>query len=181
MLIAMVMLTPCSANAQGDTPMPLAQAIVSDEKAQVTLTKVQINDRVARQLVDAGVECARNIEGGGHLAFFVLAPNGYIVHAHVMDGVVPIGVEAAHLKAKTALFARMTTRAVADRFPTVETRLFRTDLGREGGLAYFFAEGGFPIVLEGNLIGALGVGGGPVAWELECAVAAFNSLGLELP
>jgi uncharacterized protein GlcG (DUF336 family) len=75
----------------------------------------------------------------------------------------------------------MTTQAVADRFPTVETRLFRTDLGREGGLAYFFAAGGFPIVLEKNLIGALGVGGGPVAWEIECAAAAFKVLGIQPP
>ena len=111
--------------------MPLAKAVVSNEVASRTLFKYQINANVARQIVDACVEFANNQQGApGNYAIFVLAPNGDIVDAHVMDGVVPIGVETGLMKAKTALYARSPSSAVANRFPTVEGRLIRTDLGR---------------------------------------------------
>jgi uncharacterized protein GlcG (DUF336 family) len=91
-----------------------------------------------------------------------------------MDGVVPIGVETGLMKAKTALYARSTSRAVAERFATVEGRLIRTDLGREQGLSYYFVGGGVPIVIENQLIGAIGVGGGNM--DEPCAQAALTKV-----
>ena len=135
-VLAVACLVPAPATAQGTTPMPLAKAVVSNEVASRTLFKYQINANVARQIVDACVEFANKQQGGpGNYAIFIVAPNGDIVDAHVMDGVVPIGVETGLMKAKTALYARSPSRAVAERFPNVEGRLIRTDLGREGGLS----------------------------------------------
>ena len=100
---------------------------MSEEVAQRTLMKYQISSTLARQIVDACVDFARNQQGGpGNYAIFVLAPNGDILDAHVMDGVVPIGVETGLLKAKTALYARTPSSAVAPRFPTLEGRVIRT-------------------------------------------------------
>jgi uncharacterized protein GlcG (DUF336 family) len=174
-------LAPSFAAAQGSTPMPLAKAVVSNDVAARTLFKYQISSTVARQIVDACVEFARNQQGGpGNYAIFVLAPNGDIVDAHVMDGVVPIGVETGLMKARTALYARSTSRAVAERFPTVEGRLFRTDLGRDQGLSYYFVPGGVPIVLENQLIGAIGIGGGNM--DEPCAYHALGKvLGIQPP
>jgi len=179
--IAVAALAPPPAAAQGPTPMPLAKAVVSNEVAARTLFKYQISSPVARQIVDACVEFARNQQGGpGNYAIFVLAPNGDIVDAHVMDGVVPIGVETGLMKARTALYARSTSRAVAERFPTVEGRLFRTDLGRDQGLSYYFVPGGVPIVLENQLIGAIGIGGGNM--DEPCAYHALQKvLGIQPP
>jgi uncharacterized protein GlcG (DUF336 family) len=180
-IMAVAWLTPSPAAAQGSTMMPLAKAVVSNDVAARTLFKYQISANVARQVVDACVEFARNQQGGpGNYAIFVLAPNGDIVDAHVMDGVVPIGVETGLMKARTALYARSTSRAVADRFPTVEGRLFRTDLGREQGLSYYFVPGGVPIVLENQLIGAIGIGGGNM--DEPCAYYALGKvLGIQPP
>ncbi|MBI2189754.1 MAG: heme-binding protein [Acidobacteria bacterium] len=180
-VVAGAVLAPSTAAAQGNTPMPLAKAVVSNEVAARTLFKYQINATVARQLVDACVEFARNQQGGpGNYAIFVLAPNGDIVDAHVMDGVVPIGVETGLMKAKTALYARTPSRAVAERFATVEGRLIRTDLGRESGLSYYFVPGGVPIVLENQLIGAIGIGGGNM--DEPCAYSALQKvLGIQPP
>ena len=51
-----------------------------------TLVKAQITASVARQLVDACLEFARNQQGGpGTYAIYVLAPNGDIITA----GIVP--------------------------------------------------------------------------------------------
>lgn len=172
---------PSPAAAQGSAPMPLAKAVVSNEVAARTLFKYQVSSTVARQIVDACVEFARNQQGGpGNYAIFVLAPNGDIVDAHVMDGVVPIGVETGLMKAKTALYARTPSRAVAERFATVEGRLIRTDLGRDGGLSYYFVPGGVPIVLENQLIGAIGIGGGNM--DEPCAYYALGKvLGIKAP
>ena len=94
--------------------MPLSRATVSDDVAKRTLFKHQLNATLARDIVNACVEFARNQQGGpGNYAIFVLAPTGDIIDAHVMDGVVPIGVETGLMKAKTALYARTPSSAVA--------------------------------------------------------------------
>ena len=172
---------PANALAQGATAMPLSKATVADEVAKRTLFKNQLNSTLARDIVNACIEFARNQQGGpGNYAIFVLAPNGDIIDAHVMDGVVPIGVETGLLKAKTALYARTPSSAVAQRFSTVDGRLIRTDLGRDGGLAYYFVGGGLPIVVENQLIGAIGVGGGNM--DEACAHAALTKvLGPQQP
>jgi uncharacterized protein GlcG (DUF336 family) len=180
-LAFVAILTPAVAMAQGATPMPLAKAVVSNEVAARTLFKYQINSETARAIVDACVDFARTQpKGPGNYAIFILAPNGDIVDAHVMDGVVPIGVETGLMKAKTALYARSTSRSVAERFGTVEGRLIRTDLGRESGLSYYFVPGGVPIVLENQLIGAVGIGGGNM--DEPCAYHALTKvLGIQPP
>jgi len=161
--------------AQGGTPMPLDKATVSSEVAKRTLVKAQITATVARQIVDACLDFARAQQGGpGTYAIYVLAPNGDIVDAHVMDGVLPIGAETGLLKAKTALYARTPSSAVAQRFNNVDGRLIRLDLGKESGLAYYFVGGGLPIVVQDQLIGAIGVGGGNM--DEQCAYQALTKV-----
>ena len=174
-LFVIALSAPPIAWAQGTTALPIDKATVSKEVAQRTLMKNQISATVARQIVDACLEFARNQQGGpGNYAIFVLAPNGDIVDAHVMDGVLPIGVETGLLKAKTALYARTPSSAVAQRFSDVDDRVIRLDLGKESGLAYYFVGGGLPIVVENNLIGAIGVGGGNM--DEQCAYQALTKV-----
>ena len=161
--------------AQGSTPLPLDKATVSTEVAKRTLVRSQVSAQVARQIVDACLEFARNQQGGpGTYAIYVLAPNGDIVDAHVMDGVLPIGAETGLLKAKTALYARTPSSAVAQRFNNVDGRLIRLDLGKGSGLAYYFVGGGLPIVVQDQLIGAIGVGGGNM--DEQCAYQALTKV-----
>src|SRR5262245_16826753 len=161
--------------AQAQAPMTLDKATVSADVAKRTLMKTQITASVARQLVDACLDFARNQQGGpGTYAIFVLSPTGDIVDAHVMDGVLPIGVETGLLKAKTALYARTPSSAVAQRFSTVDGRIIRLDLGKAEGLAYYFVGGGLPIVVQDQLIGAIGVGGGNM--DEQCAYQALTKV-----
>lgn len=170
-----------ASSTYAQTPMPLARAVVSDEVAGRTLMKMQINATVARQLVDACLDFAKTQPNGpGTYAIFVLTPTGDIVDAHVMDGVLPIGVETGLMKAQTALYARTPSSEVAQRFPTLEGRAIRMDLGREKGLSYYFVGGGLPIVVENQLIGAIGVGGGNM--DEMCAYTALTKvLGPQKP
>jgi len=178
-MIAVALAIASTAYAQ--TPMPLSRAVVSDEVAGRTLMKMQINATVARQLVDACLDFAKTQPNGpGTYAIFVLAPTGDIIDAHVMDGVLPIGVETGLMKAQTALYARTPSSEVASRFPTLEGRAIRMDLGREKGLSYYFVGGGLPIVIENQLIGAMGVGGGNM--DEMCAYTALTKvLGPQKP
>ena len=158
--------------AQGASPVPIEKVILSGDAAKRTLTKAQINAATARAIVDACVEFGR--ASNASYSVFVLAPSGEIVDAHVMDGQLPIGVETAMLKAKTALYARTPSSAVAQRFNTVDGRVIRLDLGKDSGLAYYFVGGGLPIVVDDQLIGAIGVGGGNM--DEQCAHQALTKV-----
>jgi hypothetical protein len=63
---------------------------------------------------------------------------------------------------------------VAQRFSTVDSRVIRLDLGKEQGLAYYFVSGGLPIVVDNQLIGAVGVGGGNA--DEMCAYQALTKV-----
>ena len=174
-ILATAAITVLTANAWAQTPLSLDKATVSADVAKRTLVKTQVSAAVARQLVDACLDFARNQQGApGTYAIYVLAANGDIVDAHVMDGVLPIGAETGLLKAKTALYARTPSSVVAQRFSTVDARVIRLDLGKEKGLAYYFVGGGLPIVVEDQLIGAIGVGGGNM--DEQCAYQALTKV-----
>jgi uncharacterized protein GlcG (DUF336 family) len=171
---AIVALVPGSAWAQGATPAPLAKVVVSDTVAQRTLMKMVINADAARAIVDSCVNWTKQQPGNVSIAIFVLSPTGQVIDSHQMDGVLPIGAETGLMKAKTALYARGSSASVAQRFTDVDGRLIRLDLGKEQGLSYYFVGGGLPIVVDNNLIGAVGVGGGNA--DEMCAYQALQQV-----
>src|SRR5215469_12242205 len=157
--------------AQGSTPAPFNKVTVSEEVAKRTLMKAVINADTARSIVDACVEWQKAQPGNVTIAIFVLSPTGQIIDSHQMDGVLPIGAETGLMKAKTVLYARSSSAVVANRFKDVDGRLIRLDLGKAEGLSYYFVPGGLPIVVDNQLIGAVGVGGGNA--DEECAYNAM--------
>lgn len=157
--------------AQGSTPAPFNKVTVSDDVAKRTLMKAVINADTARAIVDACVDWQKAQPGNVTIAIFVLSPTGQVIDSHQMDGVLPIGAETGLMKAKTALYARASSASVASRFNTVDGRLIRLDLGKEEGLSYYFVGGGLPIVVDNQLIGAVGVGGGNA--DEQCAYQAL--------
>jgi uncharacterized protein GlcG (DUF336 family) len=160
--------------AQGATPAPFSKVTVSDDVAKRTLMKAVINGDTARAIVNACVDWQKAQPGNVSIVIYVLSPTGQIIDSHAMDGVLPIGAETGLMKAKTALYARMPSALVAQRFNTVDGRLIRLDLGKEEGLSYYFVSGGLPIVVENQLIGAVGVGGGNA--DEMCAYQALTKV-----
>lgn len=169
---AAVALAAADAFAQGATAAPFEKVTLAGEAAKRTLTKAEINADTAKAIAEACVEFAKT--KNQTVTVFILSPTGDIVHAHRMDGQLPIGIETAHLKAKTVLYARSSSGAVAQRFNNVEGRLIRLDLGEASGLAYYFVPGGLPIVVDGQLIGSIGVGGANM--DEECAHQALTKV-----
>jgi glc operon protein GlcG len=172
LVAAASMLVTANAQAQGAVAATLDKVTVSTDAAKRTLTKMQLNAEAARAIVDACVQFGK--ASNTSYSVFVLAPNGDIIDAHIMDGQLPIGVETALLKAKTALYARTPSSAVAQRFNTMDQRVIRLQLGQSSGLAYYFVGGGLPIVVQDQLIGAIGVGGGNM--DEMCAYTALTKV-----
>lgn len=172
--VAAPAMVPGNAWAQGATAAPLARVTVSTDVAKRTLMKNVINADAARAIVDSCVAWTKAQPGNVSIAIFVLSPTGQIIDSHQMDGVLPIGAETGLMKAQTALYARSSSAAVAQRFNNVDGRLIRLDLGKEQGLSYYFVGGGLPIVVEDNLIGAVGVGGGNA--DEACAHQAMEKV-----
>src|ERR1700733_4787288 len=162
------------ARAQGSTPAPFSKVTVSDDVAKRTLMKAVINADTARAIVNACIEWQKAQPGNVSVVVYVLSPTGEIIDSHAMDGVLPIGAETGLMKAKTALYSRGPSALVAQRFNTVDGRLIRLDLGKAEGLSYYFVPGGLPIVVENQLIGAVGVGGGNA--DEQCAYQALTKV-----
>jgi glc operon protein GlcG len=173
-VVAAAALACGNAWAQGATPAPFAKVTVSDDVAKRTLMKAVINSDTARAIVDACVEWQKAQPGNVTVVIFVLSPTGEIIDSHQMDGVLPIGAETALMKAQTALYARGSSASVAQRFNTVDGRLIRLTLGEKQGLSYYFVGGGLPIVVDNQLIGAVGVGGGNA--DEMCAYQALTKV-----
>jgi uncharacterized protein GlcG (DUF336 family) len=91
---------------------------------------------------------------GGSATIVILDPYGRLVHEHRMDGQSYINQKAAEKKAMTALLTREPSHVLTNRaFDDVST-LIRMD---QFGLNV--QEGGLPIIVNDQLIGAIGVGG----------------------
>ena len=142
--------------------LPIALAILNALK-----TTTEINAETAERIVNACVDYARAHNSGATV--FVLSPSGDIVHSHRMDGQTPNNIDSAYRKAKTALYMRASTREALNRWNTLEAQLVRADIG------LYLNPGGLPIIVNDQLIGAVGVGGASVGDE-QCAYEALTKV-----
>jgi len=104
------------------------------------------------------------------MSFYVLDNAGEFVHMERMDGQATISQRAALQKAQTALKMRQPTSIVGAQLKN-----------NPAGLARFFVNfdlfevpGGIPIVVDGQMIGAVGVGGYPTGNE-ACAIEGLKA------
>ena len=93
---------------------------------------------------------------------------GHLLAMARMDGAKPLSVLSAHAKAKTAASARAPTGGIpAD----AEIKL---SLAQD--LNFTNLRGGFPVVVDGKCIGAIGVGNGTGDQDVDVAKAGLAAL-----
>ena len=98
----------------------------------------------------------------------VLDAHGDILDLHRMDGAHLQAFRTAPLKAKTALFNRLPTQAVAERVAQGNAApIWLGDFPQRGGL---------PVMIEGKAMGAIGVGGGRDNQDEDCAQAGIDAV-----
>jgi glc operon protein GlcG len=112
---------------------------------------------VAKALEMKQPQCISITDDGGHLLAFVR-----------MDGAKVLSIDSSLKKAMTAASSRVPT---GQAHASVETKLALATRGKLTNLL-----GGVPIVVEGHVIGAIGVGSGTGEQDLEVAKAALAAL-----
>ena len=120
-----------------------AQAQLADKKV-LTLAE-------AKKLVAAAEAAA--IKGEGHLSIAVLDDGAHLVLFQRMDGASLITGEFAQKKAKSAVLYRAPTKVFGEALANG-----RTAIASLPGAVVF--EGGIPLMVGGQLVGAIGCSGG---------------------
>jgi len=110
---------------------------------------------------------------GGSASIYVLDDAGEFVHMERMDGQAYNNIRTALLKAQTSLKTRELTSAI-------NANLKNNPAGTPRQTTYFnlFSNaGGVPIVVDGQMIGAVGVGGGgdQIGGDEKCAVEGLKA------
>lgn len=135
-----------------------------------TIVKQSISTDSARTLIQAAE--AKALEMGVPVAIAVVDESGLLKALSRMDGTVPSSIEMAQNKAYTAVVFSVPTDQWFD---------FIKD---DGALLHGLPQtprmviigGGYPIVHEGAIVGAIGVSGGHYSQDMEIAQAALASL-----
>jgi glc operon protein GlcG len=127
------------------TPITLEQAIKAAAAAREEAKKNNLNDAIA-----------------------VVEPNGDLVYFERADGTQYAGAKVAQAKATAAALFRRPTKSFADRLAAGD----QTVLVLPGALA---VAGGVPIVVNGKIIGAIGISGGSAAQDDQVATAGANA------
>jgi glc operon protein GlcG len=100
----------------------------------------------------------------------ILDTTGQIIHEHRMDGQSYLNQKAAEQKARTALLTREPSHVITNRVYNDNGTLIRM---QQFGLSP--QQGGLPIIVNDQIIGAIGVGGGAGGEEL-CAQDALTKV-----
>jgi uncharacterized protein GlcG (DUF336 family) len=112
---------------------------------------------------------------GGTMAAYILNDAGELVHMERMDGQVADDIRTALLKAQTALRRRQPTSIDAAQLANSPAGMGRSSVFWH----YYAVSGGIPIVVDGQMIGAVGVtvgtnGGGDENCAIEGLKATFG-------
>lgn len=125
----------------------------------------------ALRMIEAAQKKAREI--GVPMVVAVVDEGGNLVALHRMDGALLVSVNIAWNKAYTAVALKLPTHELA-RLAQPGQPLFGIEHA-DGGRIVIFG-GGVPVVHEGQVIGAIGVSGGSVEQDLECAEEGRKAL-----
>ena len=104
------------------------------------------------------------------MAFAVVEPGGQLVAFEKMDGTQYGSEIVAQEKAKSAARFKRPTKAFSDAVASGRTAV----LSLPGAIPI---EGGVPIVIQGRIVGAIGVSGGTSEQDGEIAAAALAAAG----
>jgi uncharacterized protein GlcG (DUF336 family) len=163
---------------QGKTPhcaLP-PEYVVSGKAAVNIFDGNQVSSAAAKKIAQTCLEYA-TAHGGG-ASVYVMDTHGTLVHQERSDGQIYNNMHATLLKTETALQTRRPTSIVLAQLQNDPSGLARQWVQFE----FTPIAGGIPIVVDGDMIGAVGAGGTPGGNDETCAVeglkAAFGNRAL---
>jgi glc operon protein GlcG len=147
-LAALVLLAPAAAAQQ----LPTAPYLSIDAAKRISAA--------------AEAEARRN---GWNVAIAIVDAAGGLIHFHRLDDVQPASTEIAIRKARTAASYRRPTKALEDALAGGRTVLLTLP-------DVLPIEGGVPVVVDGRVIGAVGVSGVTAQQDAQIAEAGIAAL-----
>jgi uncharacterized protein GlcG (DUF336 family) len=145
--------------------------VVSGKAAAAIFDGNQISGEAARKIARTCRDWA--VTKGGTASIYILDTHGTFVHQERGDGQIYTNIHTAMLKAQTALQTRQPT--------SIRNAQLRNDpSGNPRQLVqfgFFTNSGGLPIVVDGEMIGAIGVGGGAgTGGDENCAIEGLKAV-----
>jgi uncharacterized protein GlcG (DUF336 family) len=105
------------------------------------------------------------------MSLYILDNAGEFVHMEHGDGQINNNVRSALLKAQTSLRSRQPTSIM-----NAQLKNNPAGIPRQTVFFNFFTNaGGIPIVVDGQMIGAVGVGGGAGGGDENCAIEGLKA------
>ncbi|MCP3716938.1 heme-binding protein [Paraburkholderia sp. CNPSo 3281] len=133
-------------------------------------TRAVLTDEDVIRVADAAVAHARSNEWNVTIA--IVDDGGHLLYLRRLDGAAPVSAEIAVAKARTASLGRR------------ESKMYE-DVIKQGRTAFLSApltgmlEGGVPVSVNGDVIGAVGVSGVKSDQDAAIARAGIAALGAE--
>lgn len=157
LLLALTLAAVAPAAMAQTTTGPSKQASAAAYGAPIALSDAQT-------ILDRAVRAART--AGHRMAIAVVEPNGELVAFARMDDTQYGSIHVAQRKAWTAARYRLSTATLEERVLAGRT----VTLANEDTLPI---AGGLPIVVDGRIVGAIGVSGASAAEDAAIAAAAL--------
>jgi glc operon protein GlcG len=134
-----------------------------------TRASLKLTHEGALVALQAAMEKARELGVGQNIT--IVDDGGNLLAFIRMDGAKLLSIRTSQHKALSAASHRMPSGRL---LPELEVKL-----GLATGGALTNLEGGFPIIMDGVTVGAIGVGSGTGAQDVEVAKAALRALGAQ--
>jgi uncharacterized protein GlcG (DUF336 family) len=154
---AVLLMSLLSRNAHAQMPNPYGLPIGVD---------------AARKAADAAI--AEGKKNGWNVAAAVVDPAGELVFFERMDNTQSASVVIAQEKARTAAMFKRPSKALEEALAGGRMAILKLPGATP-------VEGGIPLVIDGKIIGAIGVSGATSAQDGQCSAAGAESIGSKLP
>ena len=138
-------------------------------RAQLRATSV-LTLEGARNIVSAAE--AEAVKNKWPMSIAIVDASGGLVLFHKLDGSRPSNVDFAMAKARTAARYQRTTKSLDSAVTAGRIQLLASDA--------LPIEGGEPILVDGQVIGAVGVSGGTAAQDAQVARAGIAALKISI-
>ena len=144
----------------------LAVVVPARPHAQVQVTRTIASDGAQRALAAAAAEARKQ---GWAVSIAVVDPAGELVAFLRLDGAAFSSIDVSQAKARTAARFRRPTKALDSALTNGRLAI----LGLPGATP---VEGGVPIVINGEIVGAVGVSGVTSAQDAQVARAGADAV-----
>jgi glc operon protein GlcG len=161
--------------AHAQTPAPAAAPAPVPEVMPFDIPYgTPINLETAQKGIMASIAEAK--KHNWKMSITVVDPSGNLVAAATMDGTQYASIPISNAKARTAAMFRRPSGVFQAAVNTGGTPSSLGLLALTGGVP---SEGGFPIVVDGKLVGAIGASGGIFTQDAATAKAGLEALGVK--